>query len=95
MPGKSSVSADALLRCRADQTSRLDTRKSVSLAKAQAKSSTLVDMKVYYVTSSMASDIRECYGQGDHCRLLLDYFGPPKILHGCIKIRFELSWSRR
>ena len=76
---ESNVLADSLLRCRADQTSRLDTRKSVSLAKAQAKSSTLVDMKVYYVTSSMASDIRECYGQGDHCRPLLDHFGGRKV----------------
>ena len=36
-------------------------------------------MKAYHVTSSMASDIKECYRQDEHCRLLLDHFGGRKV----------------
>ena len=36
-------------------------------------------MKAYHVASSFASDIKECYKQDDHCRLLLDHFGGRKV----------------
>ena len=75
-PGKSNVLADALSR-RPDFEARH--QDSVSRAKAQVESSTLAAMKAYHVTSSMASDIKECYSQDEHCRLLLDHFGGRKV----------------
>ncbi|CAI5702336.1 unnamed protein product [Peronospora effusa] len=75
-PGKSNVLADALSR-RPDFEARH--QESVSRAKAQVESSTLAAMKAYHVTSSMASDIKECYSQDEHCRLLLDHFGGRKV----------------
>ena len=50
----------------------------MSRAKAQVESSTLAAMKAYHVTSSMASDIKGCYSQDEHCRLLLDHYGERK-----------------
>ncbi|CAI5701232.1 unnamed protein product [Peronospora effusa] len=75
-PGKSNVLADALSR-RPDFEERH--QESVSRVKAQVESSTLAAMQVYHVTSSMASDIKECYRQDEHCRLLLDHFGGRKV----------------
>ena len=74
--GKSNVLADTLSR-RPDFMAR--DQESVSRAKAQVESSTLAAMKVYHVTSSLASDIKECYSQDEHCRLLLDHFGGRKV----------------
>ena len=68
--------ADALSR-RLDFEARHQER--MSRAKGQVESSTLAAMKVYHVTSSMASDIKECYSQDEHCRLLLDHFGGRKV----------------
>ena len=75
-PGKSNVLADALSR-RPDFEARH--QESVSRAKAQGESSILAAMKAYHVTSSMASDIKECYSQDEHCRLLLDHFGGRQV----------------
>ena len=75
-PGKSNVLADALSR-RPDFEARH--QDSVSRAKAQGESSTLASMKAYHVTSSMASDIKECYSQDEHCLLLLDHIGGRKV----------------
>ena len=75
-PGKSDVLADAVSR-RPDFETRH--QESVSHAKEQVESSTLEAMKAYHVTSSMASDMEECYSQDKHCRLLLDHFGGRKV----------------
>ncbi|CAI5714562.1 unnamed protein product [Peronospora effusa] len=75
-PRKSNVLADALSR-RPDFEARH--QDSVSRAKAQVQSSTLAAMKDYHMTSSLASDIEECYSQDEHCRLLLDQFGGRKV----------------
>ena len=32
------------------------------------------------MTSSLASDIRECNAQDDHCHLLLDHFGGRRVI---------------
>ena len=68
--------ADALSR-RPDF--ELSHQKSLSRATAQVESSTLAAMKAYHVTSSLASDRKECYSQDEHCRLLLDHFGGRKV----------------
>ena len=74
-PGKTNVLADALSR-RPDFEERH--QENVSSAKAQYQPSTLAAMKAYHVTSSIASDIKECYSQDEHCRLLLDHFSERK-----------------
>ena len=75
-PGKTNVMADALSR-RPDFEERH--QESVSSAKAQFQPSTLAAMKAYHVTSSLASDIKECYRKDEHCHLLLDHFSGRKV----------------
>ena len=75
-PDKSNILADTLSR-RPDFEVRH--QESVSRAKAQIESSTSAALKVYYVTSSLASEIKESHSQDEHYRLLLDHFGGRKV----------------
>ena len=76
-PGKTNVWADVLSR-RPDFMVRH--QESVSSTKAQFQPSTLAAIKAYHVTSSFASDIKECYSQDEHCRLLLDHLVNRKLI---------------